>query len=201
MAHPKGGEIMRRAQLTIGFALLSFLSAAAVVFTVHAQQGGQFTDFRERSDYTAEELGKALFPEATPEPRTRGIGPQRPQQAPPEGSAVALNVLFEFNSDKVLPDYYPDIDKLGKALTLPEYENYRVRIEGHTDNVGSDRYNQSLSQKRAESVKRYLVQHFQLEPERLSVTGYGKINPITTNDTPEGRSKNRRVQVVNLGKK
>jgi outer membrane protein OmpA-like peptidoglycan-associated protein len=192
---------MRQAQLTIGFALLSLLSTAALVFTVYAQQGGQFTDFRGRSDYTVEELGKALFPEAASEPRTRGIGPQRPQQTPPEGSAVALNVLFEFNSDKVLPDYYPDIDKLGKALTLPQYADYRVRIEGHTDNVGSDRYNQLLSQKRAESVKRYLVQHFQVEPERLSVTGYGKSNPITTNDTPEGRSKNRRVQVVDLGKK
>lgn len=192
---------MRRAQMTTAFALLSLLCTAALVFTAYAQQEGQFTDFRGRSDYTVEELGKALFPDAGSEPRTRGIGPQRPQEAPPEGSAVALNVLFEFNSDKVLPEYYPDIEKLGKALTLPQYADYRVRIEGHTDNVGSDRYNQLLSQKRAESVKRYLVQHFQLEPERLSITGYGKSNPITTNDTPEGRSKNRRVQVVNLGKK
>jgi outer membrane protein OmpA-like peptidoglycan-associated protein len=187
--------------MTIAFALFSLLPTAALIFTVYAQQGGQFTDFRGRSDYTVEDLGKALFPEPASEPLSRGIGPQRPQQAASEGAAVALNVLFEFNSDKVLPQYYPEIDKLGKVLTLPQYADYRVRIEGHTDNVGSDRYNQLLSQKRAESVKRYLVQHFPVEQERLSVTGYGKSNPIMTNDTPDGRSKNRRVQVVNLGKK
>jgi OOP family OmpA-OmpF porin len=112
---------------------------------------------------------------------------------------VALNVFFEFNSDKILQGYYGDLDKLGKVLTAPQYSVYRVQVEGHTDSVGSDSYNQRLSQRRAESVKRYLVQHFPIPTDRLVVKGFGKSNPIASNDTPEGRDKNRRVEVVNLG--
>jgi OmpA-OmpF porin, OOP family len=98
-----------------------------------------------------------------------------------------------------LQNYYGDLDKLGKVLTAPEYSIYRVQIEGHTDSLGSDSYNQRLSERRAQSVKRYLVQHFPLPSDRLVVRGFGKNKPIASNDTPEGRDKNRRVEVVNLG--
>jgi OOP family OmpA-OmpF porin len=63
-----------------------------------------------------------------------------------------------------------------------------------------EKYNQELSEKRAESIKRYLVQRFEIVPDRLVVKGYGKNQPRTTNETSEGRSQNRRVEVVNLGK-
>jgi OOP family OmpA-OmpF porin len=112
---------------------------------------------------------------------------------------VALKVLFEHNSDEILPQYYANVDELGKVLAQSQYAAYRIQIEGHTDSVGSDRYNQSLSQKRAESVKRYLLQHFSLQPDHLTAVGYGESKPLASNKTAEGRSKNRRVQVVNLG--
>ena len=114
-------------------------------------------------------------------------------------TSVALNVFFEFNSDKILQDYYGDLDKLGKVLTAPQYSAYRVQVEGHTDNIGSDSYNRRLSEKRAESVKRYLIRHFPIPSDRLVVRGVGESRPIESNDTPEGRDKNRRVEVVNLG--
>ena len=112
-----------------------------------------------------------------------------------------LNVLFASNSDRILPAYYADLAKLGQALTPILASGATVHIEGHTDSLGPDPYNQRLSQKRAESVKLYLVQHFVLPPERILAEGYGESRPIAPNDTPEGRSQNRRVQVVNLGTK
>jgi outer membrane protein OmpA-like peptidoglycan-associated protein len=168
---------------------------------VVGQAGGQVRDFRGSSDYTAEELRRALDPAA--EPRgTRGIGPASTSQVPPvNGATAVINVFFASNSDRILPAYYADLAKLGQALTPILASGANVRIEGHTDSLGSDRYNQQLSQKRAESVKRYLVQHSALPPERLLAEGYGKNRPIAPNDTPEGRGQNRRVQVVNLGTK
>jgi outer membrane protein OmpA-like peptidoglycan-associated protein len=167
-----------------------------------AQQQKKFTDFRGRN-YSADELGAALFPQQEEEARTRGIAPiaKQPQQpVAPVKVSVALNVLFEFNSDQIMPQYYSDLDKLGQVLTDPKYAEYRLQIEGHTDSIGSAYYNQALSERRAASIKKYLVDRFSIDTERLVVKGYGKDQPIASNNTDEGRAKNRRVEVVNLGK-
>ena len=114
--------------------------------------------------------------------------------------AVTLNVLFGSNSDVVPPTSYAEIDKLGTLLSWPQYTDYRVQLEGHTDSQGSARKNQALSEKRVQNIKAYLVQHFHLVPERILAVGYGSAKPIASNGTPEGRSQNRRVEVVNLGR-
>jgi len=114
--------------------------------------------------------------------------------------AVTLNVLFGSNSDVVPPTSYAEIDKLGTLLSWPQYTDYRIQLEGHTDSQGSARKNQALSEKRVQNIKAYLVQHFHLTPERILAVGYGPTKPIASNDTPEGRSQNRRVEVVNLGR-
>jgi outer membrane protein OmpA-like peptidoglycan-associated protein len=182
--------------------ILGLLLGSVVPGSLPAQERGSLTDLRGRN-YTDEELGRALFPEARSDVRMRGIGPTGPQSTspstPPAHPSVALNVLFDFNSDKILQNYSNDLDKLGRVLTTPQYSAYRVQIEGHTDSIGSDSYNRRLSERRAESVKRYLVQHFPIQSNRLVVSGFGKSKPIAPNDTPEGRDKNRRVEVVNLG--
>ena len=131
----------------------------------------------------------------SPETRTRGVGKIEGSSKP----AINLRVQFATNSDVILPQYHTTLKELGKALTSPELAPYRFEIQGHTDNVGSDQQNERLSQKRAESVKRYLVQSAAVPAERVTAAGYGKREPMAPNDTPEGRSKNRRVQVVNLG--
>jgi outer membrane protein OmpA-like peptidoglycan-associated protein len=156
-----------------------------------AQTRDNFTDLRRRTDYTAADLAAALFPEA--ELPMRGIGPRQPQ-TPPVRTAVALNLTFEFNSDKILPKYYRDLDTLGQVLE--QYPEAAIEISGYTDNVGPDPYNYMLSQKRAISVQRYLVQHFTVNAERLRTMGYGESQPRTTNDTAEGREQNRRVEVM-----
>ncbi len=184
-------------RIVVSLSIFSLVLLPTILFA----QDRLFTDFRGRDDYTAEELGAALFPTAE-QIRTRGIAPVTTQpspQSPPVKVSVALNVFFEFDSDKILSDYYDDLDKLGEALKLPQYAGYRVQIEGHTDSVGPASYNQNLSERRAASVKRYLVQKAAIDPARLIVKGYGENQPIASNETVEGRAKNRRVEVMNLG--
>jgi outer membrane protein OmpA-like peptidoglycan-associated protein len=193
---------VRRNLIAIVFVIPALLLGTVVTANLQAQERGQFTDFRGRN-YTEDDLARSLFGQTPSDMRTRGIGPAQQQTPKPTGNtdkqAVALNVFFEFNSDKILQGYYGDLEKLGKVLTAPQHSLYRIQVEGYTDSVGSDSYNQLLSQRRAESVKRYLVQNFRIPADRLVVKGLGKSNPIASNDTAEGRDKNRRVEVVNLG--
>lgn len=184
---------MKEARRIWMLSLVGVVSALVGVTSVSAQEREKFTDFRDR-DYSVEELERALFPEAAASKRTRGLEPQPPLQPPPTRVAVALNVFFEFNSDRILPRYYTDLDKLGRVLALHAEEN--IVIEGHTDSIGADAYNQLLSQKRAESVKRYLVQSFAILPGRLGARGYGESQPRAVNETEQGRKINRRVEVV-----
>jgi outer membrane protein OmpA-like peptidoglycan-associated protein len=78
---------------------------------------------------------------------------------------------------------------------LYRYPETRIRIEGHTDSTGGEAYNQALSERRAESVKNELVAQ-NIAAERIQTVGYGLSRPVATNETPEGRQLNRRVQVV-----
>ena len=164
----------------------------ALVWPLRAQSREGLTDFRGQT-YSVDDLEKALFPDAQPPARMRGIAPdQRPE--PP---TAIVPVLFEFNSDRILPQYYSDLDKVGQVLT--RRPNAQFRIEGHTDSIGSEAYNLSLSRRRAESVKQYLMRQFSIAGDRLIVLAKGKSDPIASNDTSDGRDKNRRVAFVNLG--
>ena len=177
------------AKVVIGVGLLVVGSVPGLL---SAQGRAAFTDFRGRT-YTSAELEKALFPETPSDTNIRGLSPKKPPS-----TSVGLNVFFEFNSDKILPQYHDDLNKLGEILS--RRSDYQFRIEGHTDSIGAELYNQHLSERRAQSVKQYLVQHFSLETERLQVTGFGENQPRFSNDTADGRSQNRRVEFVNLGR-
>jgi outer membrane protein OmpA-like peptidoglycan-associated protein len=180
--------------------LMPLLAMLALPAPSQAQGIAGSTDFRGRVDYSVEDIAQALFPQETSAPRTRGIGPPpRPSMAAPR-PAVTLNVLFGSNSDAIPSASYAEIDKLGTLLSWPQYTDYRIQLEGHTDSQGSARKNQALSEKRVQNIKTYLVQHFRLAPERILAVGYGSTRPIAANDTPDGRSQNRRVEVVNLGR-
>ncbi len=90
----------------------------------------------------------------------------------------------------------PQLNEIGKALSSPALQGREFVIEGHTDNVGTERYNINLSKKRAESVRRYLIKNFHLPADSLRCEGYGEARPIAENTSAEGRSKNRRVEIV-----
>ncbi len=106
---------------------------------------------------------------------------------------AAKNVFFATASDKLLAKSFP---KLNDVVTiLNENPSYKVQIDGHTDSQGKDDYNQALSDRRAASVKAYLVSKGIAET-RLSSTGYGETKPVADNNTAAGRAKNRRVEMT-----
>ena len=113
-------------------------------------------------------------------------------------SGIALTVTFPTNSAQLTPAAIQTLKNLGQALQSSDLASSCFQIEGHTDSIGSASYNQSLSQRRAQSVVRYLAAHYQTE-ERTIAIGYGEEKPIADNSTTDGRQKNRRVQIVNVG--
>ena len=115
------------------------------------------------------------------------------EQGPP---SVNLYVNFAYNSTDLASDARITLDRLGAALRDPRLEGFAFMIAGHTDAKGSAEYNQKLSERRAEAVKRYLVSQYGLAPERLSVAGYGKSQLLDPARPEDG--VNRRVQVINI---
>jgi len=101
-------------------------------------------------------------------------------------------VLFDFDRYDIKPETYPLLNEV--VTILKKNPRTKIEIEGHTDNVGSAEYNQRLSEKRAKAVMDYLVKNG-IDPERLSDRGYGLTRPVASNDTEEGRAKNRRVEL------
>lgn len=113
-----------------------------------------------------------------------------------KGDIVIVNHLFfANNSTRILAESESALNDLKTFLT--ENPQLRIRIVGHTDNVGSDQFNLKLSEGRAQSVKDALVKRG-VAPERIETLGMGKRQPIATNDTEEGRAQNRRVELVIL---
>lgn len=105
---------------------------------------------------------------------------------------IASKIFFETNSDKLKVASLVQLDDL--AAILSKYPEANLIIEGHTDDVGEDAYNMTLSQKRTESVKQYLIGKGITE-SRLTATGFGEANPIADNKTTVGKAKNRRVEL------
>jgi outer membrane protein OmpA-like peptidoglycan-associated protein len=110
----------------------------------------------------------------------------------PLGLKIMINsIQFEYNKADLLPASHDILERLiGK---LEKFPNYEVGIAGHTDSIGSDEYNQELSERRAMSVYKYLVAH-DVDKERLSTQGFGETQPIDDNGTESGRARNRRVE-------
>jgi outer membrane protein OmpA-like peptidoglycan-associated protein len=180
----------RRANLCMLFLGCGLMLATAV--NIGAQKK-ELLDLTERSDLTPEDIIRGLVP-----PRTRGIRPTFTSPPSPTLPAVAITVLFDFDSAQILPEAAQNLRSVAMALQSSELASARIQIEGHTDSIGSDQYNQKLSERRARSVRQYLVKYYTITPERLAVMGRGKAEPIADNDSPEGRQKNRRVEFVNL---
>lgn len=118
--------------------------------------------------------------------------PEAPPPPPVHRKLVLRGVNFDFDKSDIRPDSRPVLDEAADALK--ESPNVRVAVEGHTDAVGTEMYNEKLSVRRAEAVFRYLVNHG-VAPQRLEVAGYGKSRPVADNETESGRAQNRRVEL------
>lgn len=106
---------------------------------------------------------------------------------------VDLSINFSFDGHYILPQYYNSLQAFANFLLANP--SLVVVLEGHTDKVGTPRYNQKLSLKRAEAVKNYLLT-LQVPAAQLSIQGYGATQPVVDDDSPEGRQQNRRVMAV-----
>lgn len=105
----------------------------------------------------------------------------------------SLSIHFTTGSDEIMPGSYFTLDSLGE--TMLAFGNTYLQVEGNTDSRGSQAANKSLSQKRADAVRAYLVKNFQLDEKRFVTVGQGAANPVASNETEDGRALNRRTDI------
>ncbi|MDT8405843.1 MAG: OmpA family protein [Methylococcales bacterium] len=162
---------------------------------------------------SAAEMGSILFPKGNSSSGnlplskgsqggigTRSISIGAPAAKPPSvdqmvqssSAAIGLPIEFAYNSTDILPKSMGFLEEVGKMLTMPEYAQERLVVEGHTDASGSETYNQYLSEKRAQAVKQYLVNRFNIAPGRLMANGMGE-SQLLPGVSPTA-AVNRRVQ-------
>jgi outer membrane protein OmpA-like peptidoglycan-associated protein len=147
---------------------------------------------------------KTIEPESEPVPEPEPVPAPEPPPPPPkvepkveitrEKIAISDKVYFEFDSDRINPVSFPLLNKVADVI-LKHARLKRIRVEGHTDNVGGDTYNMDLSSRRARSVMSYLVGR-NVQASRLTSRGYGFRKPKASNATPRGRAINRRVEFI-----
>jgi outer membrane protein OmpA-like peptidoglycan-associated protein len=112
-------------------------------------------------------------------------------------SVVLPHIYFDFNKATLKPESFPELGKVVKLMV--KYPSLKIEISGHTDSVGTDAANMKLSQDRAASVVKYLMDKG-VSKSRLNAKGYGKSRPIESNATEEGRAMNRRIEFTVLAK-
>lgn len=124
--------------------------------------------------------------------RTAGTGVEVVRRGDELVLDMPSGITFDFDSSTVRPEFRSTLDQV--ADTLRRYEQTYVDVYGHTDSVGSDAYNQTLSERRAGAVASYLITRG-VQSARLATRGFGESEPIASNETEEGRAQNRRVEI------
>lgn len=161
------------------------------------------------------EIVEALKPKVTNNPKfklkIRGIHPVEPKESnlseqvqseviaatQLEKPAASFGLTFNFNSSVLTEAAKTRLDKIGGALKSKELSTSVFLVEGHTDSLGSEKYNDWLSEERADSARKYLVQKFAIDASRLQIIGKGESDPLNKNNPKS--AENRRVLIVNLG--
>jgi outer membrane protein OmpA-like peptidoglycan-associated protein len=139
--------------------------------------------------------GKAKMDRSAPQRQPLQIAPAT---RPAEGPRCAALVLFKFDSTEILEESQALLDEYGRALTSPDLGRFFFYVDGHTDSVGGDTYNDELSRRRAFAVVEYLCGKYQIPRNRLLPRGQGERRPIRSNASPDGRKLNRRVEFIRL---
>ena len=125
---------------------------------------------------------------------TANFATQLERELKENGRADIHSIYFSFNSDQIRPQSEPTLKEI--ADVLQRHADWKISIEGHTDAIGGDENNLVLSQRRSAAVKAALAARYGIDESRLTTTGHGEAVPTDTNDTPEGRAHNRRVELV-----
>ena len=124
--------------------------------------------------------------------KTRGTGVEVVRQGDELQLNMPAGITFAFNSSAVQPQFQSTLDQV--AQTLAQYNQTYIDVYGHTDSVGSDAYNQTLSEQRAASVANYLAGHG-VNRARIATRGFGETQPVASNADEVGRAQNRRVNI------
>jgi outer membrane protein OmpA-like peptidoglycan-associated protein len=111
-----------------------------------------------------------------------------------DGRVTIRDILFDTNSATIQPESAPVLEQIGTMMQ--QHPELKLMVEGHTDDEGDFDWNMELSADRAASVKVYLVENFGIEADRMRTMGLGPTQPVDSNDTAEGKQKNRRVELV-----
>jgi outer membrane protein OmpA-like peptidoglycan-associated protein len=112
------------------------------------------------------------------------------------GRIVTHGIYFDVSSDQIKGESYKTLADIGQMLA--DDAALKLAIEGHTDSDGDDASNMDLSKRRAEAVKKYLVETYKVDGARLEAKGMGETKPIDANTTPEAKANNRRVELVKV---
>jgi outer membrane protein OmpA-like peptidoglycan-associated protein len=205
------------------------LAAILSIVTIAAALSVSVATVRAGDDVTEDQILRALAPAKKPLTRGLSVGPQAdPAAVAAEGQFVQtirnratrslstsereeiatiakdkpkidLEINFDYNSADISAKSLPSVQALGRALSNPDLKGSTFIVAGHTDAVGGEAYNQDLSERRADSIKRYLTDKFGIAGSDLVTVGYGKTKlKDPSNPTAE---VNRRVQVVNMANK
>ncbi len=146
---------------------------------------------------SSQRAAKVVAPQAAPVPAPAPApAPVPPPVVAKAEKKVSISLEIEFDTGKAVikPQYDDQIKNVADFMTT--YPETTAVIEGHTDNVGKESSNVTLSKKRAESVRTYLIEKFGIAPGRLTAKGFGSSKPVADNKTAEGRQKNRRIDAV-----
>ena len=146
---------------------------------------------------TSEEFEKKMTGKSQLETETHQLGNVKIiKQKLPE---ITVHILFKPGSAEIADAFSKkQLDEVGKALSSEGLSKHSFEIAGHTDSAGSEKLNLKLSQQRADVIKKYLYLEHSIPLERLKAKGYGESMPVASNDTEEGRAKNRRVVIKRL---
>ncbi len=158
--------------------------------------------YYKAKDMTRQVVQTAKALEGLPKTAVKSV-PAKKRPASPKAVKTSVRkplkfgvVQFDFDRYTVKPKFYPVLNQA--VSILKKAPGLRMSIEGHADSVGTLSYNQALSEKRAESVMNYLVKKG-VSRDRISIKGFGKESPVASNDTEEGRARNRRVVLSSSG--
>jgi OOP family OmpA-OmpF porin len=137
--------------------------------------------------------GPPAPPAEAPKPVPVAAPAPKPAPVAPVVSEVLLQ--FEFDKSDLTAEAKARLDDAVAALKANGQGGVSFALEGHADASGSERYNDKLSQARAETVRRHLAEQHQIAADKISVASFGESKPAASNETPEGRAQNRRVLI------
>ena len=175
--------------------LVIFIST--VMLSVSANAETNDTVHLGKAEVSKQQIIELLSPNANGAPKTRGLRLHKKEESVDVSNtarALSLEVYFQFNSADLTADAVQQLRPVGEALSSNELANLEFTLEGHTDASGDENYNLTLSERRAETVKKYFVENYSLSPDRVQAEGKGEAELIDALNPISG--VNRRVTII-----